>query len=196
MTYGMQLMATDHGNDPTDHSAPGPRTPAADKPRTLAIDLADIDESWDVDHKVSALWRSARLGPTVERLRRHVLQGGAKSMEPGQFRALDAVAAHGPCAVRELAEVMGLEPSTVTRATTKLEAAGLIRKGRAAHDHRQAVLELTEEGEQLHRFFVDRANQIYGEIFAVFSADERVLLADLLERMLKSTDAALSGSKD
>lgn len=173
-------------------AGPAPGDPTEPSRRTLAIGIADIDESWDVDEKLAALWRTARLGPTVERLRRHVLQGGSPSIEAGQFRALDAIAAHGPCAVRELAVVMGLEPSTVTRATAKLHASGLIEKSRAARDHRQVVLELTDSGSSLHRFFVDRASEIYREIFAVFSTEERVVLTDLLERMLKSTDAALA----
>ncbi len=164
--------------------------------RTLAVGVDEIGEHWDVDEKVAALWRTARLGPTVERLRRHVLQGGAESIESGQFRALDAVAAHGPAAVRELAAVMGLEPSSVTRATAKLESTGLIRKQRAEHDHREVLVELTEEGSRLHQYFVDRAFEIYQEIFNVFSNDERVLLADLLERMLKSTDVALAQVDD
>lgn len=168
-------------NDDADRSA-----------RTLAIDLDDIGEDWDVEERLAALWRAARLGPTVERLRRHVLQGGEVTIEQGQFRALDTVAAHGPCAVRELAVVMGLEPSSVTRATAKLEAAGLIVKSRAPHDQREVHVGLTDLGRARHQFFVDRAHVVYEEIFEVFSDDERILLADLLERMLKSTDAALA----
>ncbi|MEL6986173.1 MAG: MarR family transcriptional regulator, partial [Actinomycetota bacterium] len=92
-----------------------------DPPRALSVPLDSIDERWDVEERLGALWRAARLGPTVERLRRHILHGGDRAIEAGQFRALDAVAAHGPCAVRELAVVMGLEPSSVTRAVARLE---------------------------------------------------------------------------
>lgn len=162
----------------------------AQQRRTLAI--AGAEEHWDVDDRLAALWRAARLGPTVERLRRHVLHGEARSIEAGQFRALDTVAAHGPCAVRELAVTMGLEPSSVTRATTRLESAGLIAKRRAEHDQREVLVELTDKGAAVHQYFVDRAYSIYEEIFAVFSTDERILLTELLERMLKSTDLALA----
>ena len=192
MHCAVVLHSTVMAEDRSDASPnePGPA------PRTLSVDLADIGEHWDVDDKVAALWRSARLGPNVERLRRHVLQGGEQSMESGQFRALDAIAANGPCPVSELASVMGLEPSTVTRATAKLESAGLIKKTRAERDHRQVLLELTDDGVSKHQFFVDRAYQVYQEIFAVFTTDERVLLADLLERMLKSTDLTLADIED
>lgn len=168
--------------------------PSDGTPRALGVSIDDIDDGWDVDERLATLWRAARLGPTVERLRRHVLQGGERSIDAGQFRALDAVAANGPCAVRELAVVMGLEPSSVTRAVAKLETAGWIEKNRSEHDQREVLVRLTESGREHHRFFVDRAIVIYQEIFVVFSDQERIVLADLLERMLKSTDAVLAAA--
>lgn len=163
-----------------------------ERPRTLSLPPGGVSESWDVEEKLAALWRAARLGPTVERLRRHILQGGERSIEPGQFRALDAVAAHGPCPVRELAIVMDVEPSTVTRATARLETAGWIEKRRGEHDQREVLIDLTPKGADLHGYFVERAFETYQDIFSVFSNDEHVLLADLLERMLKATDHALA----
>lgn len=167
-----------------------------DPPRALSVPLDSIDERWDVEERLGTLWRAARLGPNVEALRRHVLQGGERTIEAGQFRALDAVAGHGPCPVRELAIVLGLEPSSVTRAVSRLESEGWIEKNRSPSDQREVLVGLTEAGREQHRFFVDRAFEIYQEIFVVFSSEERVLLADLLERMLKSTEAVLSNAVD
>ncbi len=164
-----------------------PRTRDAQQPTAT-----DWGSDWDLDQKVAALWRAARLGPTVERLRRHVLQGGSQSIEPGQFRALDAVTGHGPATIRALSDIMDVEPSTVTRAVTRLEAEGLVFKRRAERDHREVHVALTELGIARHQYFVDRAYRIYEEIFTVFDTDERAVLADLLERMLVSTDAALA----
>lgn len=152
----------------------------------------DWSDDWDLDHKVAALWRAARLGPTVERLRRHVLGGGSQSIEPGQFRALDAVAGHGPATIGALSETMDVEPSTVTRAVARLETEGLVFKRRSERDHREVLVELTDLGSARHQYFVDRAYRIYEEIFTVFDTAEREALADLLERMLVSTDAALA----
>ncbi len=161
-------------------------------PRALHVPLDSIDDRWDVEERLATLWRAARLGPTVERLRRHILQGGERAIDAGQFRSLDAVAGHGPCAVRELAIVMDLEPSSVTRAVARLETEGWVEKNRSPHDQREVLVELTEAGREHHRFFVDRAFAVYQDIFVVFSGQERVVLADLLERMLKSTEAVLS----
>lgn len=164
----------------------------APRPRTLAFPAEGTDDQWDVDRKLAASWRAQRLGPTVERLRKHILSGGEHSIEPGQFRALDSIAAHGPCPVRELAMVMDVEPSTATRATARLEALGLVIKRRGEADHREVLLELTPAGRDLHTYFVDRAFDTYEEIFSVFTLDERIILSDLLERMLKSTEHTLA----
>lgn len=182
-----------------------PETPGDSVRRTLALPrvrgdqqqpsapaVPEWSDEWDLDHKVAALWRAARLGPTVERLRRHVLGGGSRSIEPGQFRALDAVAGHGPVTIRTLAEIMDVEPSTVTRAVVRLETDGLVFKRRAERDQREVLVELTDLGAARHQYFVDRAYRIYEEIFTVFDTSEREVLADLLERMLVSTDAALA----
>jgi DNA-binding MarR family transcriptional regulator len=174
---------------------PGREAPDT-RPRTLALPSGAIGDEWDVEEKLAGLWRAARLGPTVERLRRHILQGGDRSIEPGQFRALDAIAAHGPCPVRELAVTMDVEPSTATRATARLEDAGLIVKTRGKRDQREVLIELSDAGSELHSYFVERAFETYEEIFSVFTQDEHLLLADLLERMLKSTEQALAPHSD
>ena len=173
-------------------SATQPPLGNEEPPRTLVLPSVEFDEDWELEEKLGALFRAVRLGPTVERLRRHILQGGDRQIEPGQFRALDSVAAHGPCPVRELAMVMDIEPSTVTRATSRLESEGWVAKRRGELDHREVLIELTPAGLEHHQFFVNRAFDTYREIFEVFSPDERVLLADLLERMLKSTEHALA----
>ncbi len=148
----------------------------------------------DLDERVATLWRAARLGPTVERLRRYVLQAGSSSIEPGQFRALDTIAAHGPCPIREVALIMDIEPSSATRAVNRLEAAGHVVKERAGHDHREVHVQLTESGAAFHQSFVDRAFDVYETIFEGFTSSEKMALADFLERMLKATDTALTDS--
>jgi hypothetical protein len=43
-----------------------------------------------------------------------------------------------------------------------------------------------------HEIFVDRAFEVYEDIFVGFTNSEKLQLADYLERMLKATDAALA----
>lgn len=165
-----------------------------DRGRRRFLQVADVPNQ-ELDERVATLWRAARLGPTVERLRRHVLQAGDVSIEPGQFRALDTIAAHGPCPIREIALVMDIEPSSATRAVARLEESGYVVKERAKHDHREVHVRLTSAGVNHHEIFVDRAFEVYEDIFVGFTNSEKLQLADYLERLLKATDAALADRK-
>src|SRR5690349_1275709 len=53
---------------------------------------------------------------------------------------------HGPYIMRELAESMGCDPSTVTGLADRLEARGLLARRPAPGDRRVTVLTLTPEG--------------------------------------------------
>jgi DNA-binding MarR family transcriptional regulator len=145
----------------------------------------------EVDRRLATLWQEARFGPTIERIREHVFAGGEEQLDFGQFRLLQAVAAHGPCPMRQLADALAITASTVTRSVQRLEAAGLVVRMPGRHDQREVFVDLTEEGRRLFHYFVERAMTTYQEIFATFTVDERVLLADMLERILKSADALL-----
>ncbi len=155
------------------------------------MSLSD-QSSPDPTLRLIALWRAIRLGPTVDRLRHHVLEAGEHRIDLNQFRILDAVAAHGPCPVRELARVLGVEPSTVTRSTNRLEGIGWLAKRRGDTDGREVLVGLSPEGAQLHRFFVTRALALYGDVLSAFSDEERSTLSNLLERLLSSTERSLA----
>jgi DNA-binding MarR family transcriptional regulator len=52
----------------------------------------------------------------------------------------------GPMTAGRLAALRRLEPQTLTRTLHQLEAEGLIRRGPAANDRRQAWIEISEQG--------------------------------------------------
>ncbi len=155
-------------------------------PRTLL----EIGQS--LDDRVASLWRAARLGPAAEELRRFVLDGPERQIDPGQFRSLDAIATHEPCSMSDLASTLGIDPSTATRSTQRLHDAGLIVKVRSSTDHRSVLVGLSDAGRETHQFFVDRAFTVYERIFAEFEDTEKELLANYLSRMLAATRQTLA----
>jgi DNA-binding MarR family transcriptional regulator len=61
--------------------------------------------------------------------------------------AIDQLAAGSdPVTVKDVAAYLGLEPSTVSRLLTELEADGLVRRGAHPDDARRTTLELTDDG--------------------------------------------------
>lgn len=67
---------------------------------------------------------------------------------PGQESLLLALAEAGPRTQTQLAEASGCEPPTITVSVRRLEAAGLVRRGRT-DDRRVVLVELTEQGRAL-----------------------------------------------
>ena len=87
-----------------------------------------------------------------------------------EWRVLAHLSASGAVSVRDITARVNLDKSIVSRAATRLEAAGYLRKSDHAGDQRLVALELTEAG----RALMDRL----GRIADAFQAE---LLKDLGE---------------
>ena len=115
--------------------------------------------------------------------------GGAPAGFPGvtasEARALtELLAAHG-IAQGQLAALLGLEKSTVSRLAAGLEGKGWIRRGRDEQNHRYVRLYLTPQG----RAVADRIWQAWqsrqARILAGLTAEERAGLATGLRGVLR-----------
>jgi DNA-binding MarR family transcriptional regulator len=115
--------------------------------------------------------------------------GGAAAGFPGvtasEARALtELLAAHG-IAQGQLAALLGLEKSTVSRLAAGLESKGWIRRGRDEQNHRYVRLYLTPQG----RAVADRLWQAWrsrqARILAGLTAEERAGLATGLRGVLR-----------
>lgn len=106
----------------------------------------------------------------------------------GQELVLAKLLHLGALPVAKLAHVLDVEVPTATRATQRMEAAGLVRRVKCAKDARQVNIELTEQGlatartvQRLHARAGRRAVQ-------GLTADERRQLRDLLWRVITNID--------
>ena len=145
----------------------------------------------DVNRRLASVWRDSRLGPTVEKLRRHVLRDGDVEIELAHYRVLHALSEHGSMAMRTLANTVGSTQSSVSRSVQRLEERGLVTRTQSSDDLRSFTIALTAHGVEFHDYLMVRAFDVYGDIFAVFSIAERQTLAALMERLLKSADSVL-----
>jgi DNA-binding MarR family transcriptional regulator len=119
--------------------------------------------------------------------------GGAPAEFPAvtasEARALtELLAAHG-IAQGQLAALLGLEKSTVSRLAAGLESKGWIRRGRDEQNHRYVRLYLTPQG----RAVADRLWQAWqsrqARILAGLTAEERAGLATGLRGVLRGLAA-------
>jgi DNA-binding MarR family transcriptional regulator len=111
--------------------------------------------------------------------------GGSPAVTASEARALtELLAAHG-IAHGQLAALLGLEKSTVSRLAAGLESKGWIRRGRDEQNHRYVRLYLTPQG----RAVADRIWQAWqsrqARILAGLTAEERAGLATGLRGVLR-----------
>ncbi|GIJ43835.1 MarR family transcriptional regulator [Virgisporangium aliadipatigenens] len=68
-----------------------------------------------------------------------------------QYLAMLALWERSPLRVNELSHLLQLDPGTLSPLLKRLEAGGLVRRERAAHDERALAVSLTDAGRALRR---------------------------------------------
>ncbi len=141
--------------------------------------------------RVGEAWRELRRGASMARFR-ELLYGD--ELEMGQVDALDALAQHGPCRMRELAVALRVDASTATRMVARLADQGLVEREPDPDDARSVRVRMSAHGEAAHATMSERRRHLFADVLAVFEPDELRALAGLLERLVDAVDAAVAGA--
>lgn len=111
------------------------------------------------------------------------------AVSPAEARALIELAGARGIAQGELARVLGLDKSTVSRLAASLERKGWIRRGRDEANQRYLRLQLTPAGQAA----ADRAWQVFqsrqARLWAALTEDERSGLAAGLRGLIRGLSA-------
>ncbi|MER8001314.1 MarR family transcriptional regulator [Streptomyces sp. NPDC095613] len=109
-------------------------------------DLGERHAVAGADDVVSVVMAAARL---VMGMSARALAEVDESMSLPQLRTLVALEGCGPVKLVELADVLGVNPSTALRAVARLESTGLVDRRTNPDSRREVVLSLTPRGEEL-----------------------------------------------
>lgn len=90
-----------------------------------------------------------------------------------QYRALVVLASRGPLRPVDLAEALGVDPSTATRLCDRLVDKRLISRRRQADDRREVRLDLHDRGRKLVAAVTDRRRADIRRILAAVPMSER-----------------------
>ncbi len=90
-----------------------------------------------------------------------------------QYRALVVLASRGAQRPVDLAEALGVDPSTATRLCDRLAAKRLISRRRQAGDRREVRLDLNEHGRHLVESVTERRREEIRRILAAVPRSER-----------------------
>jgi DNA-binding MarR family transcriptional regulator len=103
-----------------------------------------------------------------------------ESITMPQFRLLVVLSAHGASKLADLAEALGVNPSTATRTVDRLIAAGMVTRSPNPESRREIVLELTQAGNRLVRTAMARRRTEIAGIVARMPASRRRGLVEAL----------------
>ena len=124
----------------------------------------------------------------------HILEVARVALPPSAFLLLRYLDFAGAMTVSQLAEIVGLHPSTVSTQLRPLTAKRLVRRTIDRDDRRVVSLSITTAG----RATCDRVREAgareWSVVLADWSAADRALLAQLLGRAQADTLAAIEQS--
>ncbi|MEM6785192.1 MAG: MarR family transcriptional regulator [Bacteroidota bacterium] len=111
-------------------------------------------------------------------------RGAAHSaLSKQELLAIGVLGLHGAVRMGEVAERLGVRQSAVTPLVDRLEDQGLVRRRRSETDRRVWLVELTEQGVQVHADEDAVYRQAAAEMLAPLDLDEQRALVRLLEKM-------------
>lgn len=110
-----------------------------------------------------------------------------------QCYALQILLREGDIGSGDLADRLGLDPSSATRSVDVLVRRKLVERVRPdSGDRRRVVLRLTRAGRKLTEELLEAGDRFYGGVLKRFSADERRDLLRLIGRLADALDATSS----
>jgi DNA-binding MarR family transcriptional regulator len=112
-----------------------------------------------------------------------------EGMRVRQYSVLSLVCdAPGGVSQRELADVLGLDPSQVVALVDELHAEGLVERRVSSADRRAKLVMATADGRRQYRHAAARAARGQQSCLAVLTDDEQETLRDLLRRIVTGGD--------
>lgn len=102
------------------------------------------------------------------------------SKKRGQNNVLTIISQHPGITQKELGEILGIQPASVSELLMKLERKGLVRRERDEQDRRSIKVQLTEEGQKL----LAEPKEEVTDPFKALSTEEQEQLRCLLEKLL------------
>jgi DNA-binding MarR family transcriptional regulator len=137
--------------------------------------------------RIGAAWVQIRRGAGGA-IREYLLGTGDDALEQGQMDSLDLLARQPSWRMSDLAEALRIDPSTATRAVQRLVSSGLAIRCGHDDDGRVVMVSVTAAGLSRHAAVNARRGELMAHMLGAFTAEERPVLADILERFVSAVD--------
>ena len=139
--------------------------------------------------RIALAWRELRRGATGAVLRAHLLGPDGPPLVQAQLDALEILAAEpNGWRMSEFADALRVDPSTATRAITRLERHGLAERIAVEADKRIVTARVTTAGRRMIEQVGRLRNLGMQRLLEPFDGAEREQFAEYLERFVSSID--------
>lgn len=110
------------------------------------------------------------------------------SITLGQCHALVEIGRAESISLNELAELLNLENSTMSRTVNNLVTAGLVKRDIDPKDRRYVTISLTESGIKLFNDIEENMNSYFGRVNDSIPENKRMLVLEGLQILLEAID--------
>jgi DNA-binding MarR family transcriptional regulator len=112
-----------------------------------------------------------------------------EALEPLGLRSKDfwllVIAGNGNLSQHEMAELCGLDPSSMVAVIDGMERRGLLQRQRNPNDRRVQWVQRTEEGDRLYARALPRAQRAEAEQLAPLSATDQRQLVSAMQKLIE-----------
>ena len=116
-------------------------------------------------------------------------QFGSHGLAPIDFSILKSCLERGECTATELAEVLPVDPSRISRMVNRLVEAGLLRRRRLSEDRRVVMLSLTEQGTELVHHIGELEQALNARLTEGISEEDKLGFASAACKILANYEA-------
>ncbi|WP_037285448.1 MarR family winged helix-turn-helix transcriptional regulator [Saccharibacillus sacchari] len=113
---------------------------------------------------------------------------GCAGISATRFRLLQELFAAEEVGQTSLQKSLGIDGAAVTRHLKQLEAKDFVSRRNCPDDNRVTLVHLTERGREHIEEFVQEKSRLIEDLFRGFDAEEREMLATMLERMHRNAE--------
>ncbi|WP_448534842.1 MarR family winged helix-turn-helix transcriptional regulator [Pseudothermotoga sp.] len=134
----------------------------------------------------------------IQRLHFHILHRELEKhgIHPGQPPMIMIISKHEGMTQNQIAEKLNLRPATVAIMLRRMEKAGLIHRKQDENDRRIQRVYLTEKGRSHCEFLKEQMQRIESIATQGFSEEEKLQLANLLDRIIANLRNNTRGDLD
>lgn len=151
-----------------------------------------VEETKELAARIGFAWRDIRRGTTNNVVRELIFEGPDFSIEPGQYDTLEMIVLHESIRMGDLADALRVDPSTATRAVQRLIKDGYAERVSHDGDGRVVFVGPTETGRHVYTRVIERRRVVLMAIMGKFEPEERVLLAEMLQKFSVTLDETVT----